>query len=116
MISGIDITQVTEYRLTNDVDNPTVWKLGVIPSYIMAKISAEAQSREIETAYKLLQVSLRGWDNCPVPYTTKKTTLYGREVDIIPIETLDMFPISVISELAGKVAEINQLTAGEQKN
>ena len=116
MISGLDLNAVKDYVLKEDTDNPTIWKIGVIPSYIFARISEEANTKQIETAYKLLQVSIRGWENFSVPYETIKEKLFGRELDIVPISVLERLPLKVITELSMAVMEVNQLTEQERKN
>jgi hypothetical protein len=49
MISGLDLNATIDYTLKDDKENPTVWKLGVIPSYLFAQISSSADKKEIET-------------------------------------------------------------------
>lgn len=116
MITGLDLNQTVDYILKNDTENPTTWKLGVIPSYLFAKVSGEATDDKIGTAFKLLQISLKGWENYSVPYSTKKETIFGKEMEVVPIEVLETIPIGVINELAVKIIEINQLSEIERKN
>ncbi len=116
MISGIDLTQIIDYSLETDTDNPTIFKLGIIPSYLLAKVSSQSQGNEIETTYKLLQLSLRGWENFNIPFETVKEKLCDRELDIVPIAILERLPLNVITELAKKVMELNKLSVPERKN
>ena len=116
MIIGLDLNETTEYVLSTDKENPTVWKLGVIPSYIFARISAEGEKKEIEMAYKILQVAIKGWDNFTFPFETVKEKLFGREMDVVPISLLEKIPIKVITELSMEVMKINQITEPERKN
>ncbi len=116
MISGLDLSATTDYILKNDKDNPTVWKLGIIPSYLFARISGDANKREIETAYKLLQLTIKGWENFNVPFETIKEKLYDRDVDVVPSSVLEQIPLKVITELSMKAMELNQLTEAERKN
>jgi hypothetical protein len=115
MISGLDLNATVEYTLKSDTDNPTVWKLGIIPSYLFARISADAPTKEIQTAYRVLQIAIKGWENFNVPFTTEKEKLFDREIDCVPLSTLERLPLNVVTELAGKIMEINGLTAEEKK-
>lgn len=116
MITGLDLAATVDYILKGDTENPTVWKIGIIPSYLFARISGDAGNQEIETVYKLLQLALKGWENFNVPYETVKEKMFGRELDVVPISTLEKIPLQVITELSMKVMEINQLTETERKN
>ena len=114
MISGLDLNQIYSYTLKGDTDNPTVFKLGVMPSYLMARVSS-GDSDAMEKAYSFLQLSLKGWENLDVPFETAKQKFYGRELDVVPLSLLERLPINVISELSSKVVEINKLTGQEIK-
>ena len=116
MISGLDLKQTHDYTLKEDTTNPTIWKLGIIPSYLFARISGQAKDKEIETAYKILQIAIKGWENFDIPFETVKEKIFDREVDIVPISILERLPLKIISELSMKVMEINQLTDTERKN
>ncbi len=116
MISGLDLSATVDYTLKEDKINPTVWKLGVIPSYLFARISEEAGTKQIETIYRLLQVAIKGWDNFDVPYETSKEKIFGRDLEVVPMLLLERIPMKVVTELSLKIMEINQLSEGERKN
>lgn len=116
MISGLDLTATVDYTLKDDKDNPTVWRLGILSTYLLAKISSESQNNQIDTIYKILQIAIRGWDNFDIPFETKKEKMFGREMDVVPMATLERVPLNIITELSIKVMEINKLTEGERKN
>ena len=63
MITGIDINAVTDYTLTKDTDNPTIWKLGALPSDVLAGIAAlaslNANSGNIDQMINLVRLGLR---------------------------------------------------------
>jgi len=116
MITGLNLDDTIDYTLKTDIENPTIWKLGIIPSYIFARISADASAREIETAYRILQVAVRGWENFNVPFELVTEKIYGRDINVVPISLLERIPINVITELSIKVMEINQISSEERKN
>ena len=116
MISGIDLTATIDYTLKDDTENPTIWKLGIMPSYLLAKISGQAGANEIDVAYKILQVSIRGWENFDVLFSTVKEKVFDREIEVVPIALLERIPLNIITELSTKVMEINRLIPLERKN
>lgn len=116
MITGLNLEETIDYTIKNDLENPTVWKLGIIPSYIFARISADASSKEIETAYRILQVAIKGWDNFNIPFETVQEKIYGRDLTVVSLSVLERIPLNVITELSMKVMEINQISPEERKN
>jgi hypothetical protein len=118
MISGIDLNATINYSLKDDTENPTIFKLGIIPSFLLGQISASVRDgkNEIETTYKLLQLGIKGWDNSSMEFKTIEQEMFGRKVKIVPMELLDMLSLKDITELSMKVLEINKLTPEERKN
>ena len=117
MRTGIDLNATVDYTLENDTDNPTVWKLGIIPDFIFTRLVQEAKGNEIEAAYNILQVTLRGWDNFnKITFETVKATLFGRELETVPLSLLDRIDQAEILELSVKAMEINSVTENESKN
>ena len=116
MISGLDLNATVDYVSKLDNDNPTIWKIGVIPSYLFARLSADGVNKGIETAYKILQVTIKGWDNFNIPFETVKQKIYEEELTVIPLTLLSKIPLKIISELAAKAMEVNQITEQESKN
>jgi hypothetical protein len=116
MLSGIDLTETVNFSLPDDTEPKTIWKLGVMPSYLMARISMVDINNRVDMIYKILQISLRGWDNFDVPFVTIKEKIFEKELDVIPLTTLERIPLNIISILALKVMEINKLALAETKN
>lgn len=116
MISGLDLTQSVDYTLKADKENPTIWKLGVIPSNLFAKIIFEGRGNQIDSAYSLVQAGLRGWENFNIDFKTKKQKFFNEDIDVVPLDVLGKIPLKVITELSEKIVEINQLTEDETKN
>ena len=116
-MSWLDLNKTEDYVLKNDKGTPPiVWKIGVISSYLFARISGESEKKEIDTAYRLLQLSLKGWENSSVPYGTVKEKIFDREIEVVPISTLERLPLTVISELSIKSMQVNNLMDDERKN
>jgi len=116
MITGLDLTQTIDYVLKSDKENPTIWKLGVIPSNLFAKIIYEGRGNQIDSAYSLVQAGLKGWTNFNLEYETKKQKFFNEEFEAVTLDLLGKVPLKVITELSEKIVEINQLTEDEAKN
>lgn len=117
MITGIDISASQDFVLPDDKENPTVWKLGLVPSLVFMRLTQEAKDNEIEGCYKVLQISLRGWENFEgVAFKTEKTKMFGRELDMVPIDVIEQIPSKYVMELAVKAMELNSVSDDEQKN
>lgn len=116
MISGLDLNATIDFIVEKDKENPTIFKLGVLSSYLFARISAEANKNEIQTVFKILQLTIKGWENGPIQFETVKEKVYDRDIEVVPISILEQFPIKVITELSVKSMEINQITDIERKN
>ena len=117
MITGLDLLSTTDYTLKDDAEPKTVFKLGIIPSYLFARLSEDEKLSNMEKAYRILQLTIRGWDNfVGTEYAMTKENIYGREIYVTPISLLEKFPMKVITELSVKAMELNQLTETERKN
>lgn len=117
MISGLDLGAIFDYTLKKDIDNPTIWKLGILPSSIIAQFGMESQKgNHIDLVFKLLQIGIKGWSNFKTPFITKKEIIFGQEIEAVPMEILNTIPLEAIMELSEKIFEINNLTKEEQKN
>ena len=116
MITGINLQDTIDYVIPEDKENPTVWKIGVVPSYIFAKMFSNGSTDDIESVFNLLKVSIKGWESFNVEFRTEKQKLFGREIDVVPIELLDRIPLNVITKLVNKVIELNRISEIERKN
>jgi len=117
MISGIDLKAVVDFVMPDDKDNPTVWKLGLIPSGLLAQIGAGAKDNPIEVTFKLLQIGIRGWTNfADISFKTEKKDICGQSIDSVPIDLINQIPLNVMMALSEKLIEINHLTPPERKN
>lgn len=116
MISGIDLNKTVDYTCKSDTDNPTIWKLGIIPSRILGQLSMGVSGSEIEMAYKLLQLTIRGWENFNIEFTTVKENMFGKDMEVVPVSILERIPLQTITELSQKSLGINGLTRTEAKN
>ena len=109
MISGIDLNAVVPYSLKEDKDNPTVWKLGCLPSSEMAKIAADASKGDyMKQMVDLVKRGVKGWDNFTVKYEADENG--------IKQTVFDQIPLNAIIELGSKILEINKLSDEEVKN
>jgi len=117
MITGLDLSKVVPYQLKSDEDNPTIWKLGIVPSYLFVKLMTDATADPIESQYKFLQVALKGWENLEgIEFKTESQKVHGRDMEVVPMALLDQLPINVISELALEAGNLNKIKDDERKN
>lgn len=116
MISGIDLNETVDYKLSYDKNNPTIWNIGVIPSLVFIKLMREAKDDQEGAAYRVVQIALRGWDNFNIDYKTIEETVFGRKLNIVPLDVLEKIPVRAIMELANKAMELNQISEHERKN
>ena len=120
MISGLNLGASVDYTLKTDKENPTIWKLGVVPSNLFALITTEAKKRssEVEGSFQLLQVGLKGWSNFGgnIVYKTEKQVICGVEVDAVPMDIVGKIPLEAVIELANEILVICQQTESERKN
>ena len=116
MITGLNLDETQDYVLKGDTENPTVWKLGAIPSYIFSKIFSSAKQEDTDTLFKVLQVGLRGWENYAVEFKREKKSFLGFDIEIVPLEILGSIPIPHVAEIAKKIIDINQIVEQERKN
>ena len=119
MITGLDLNETIDYKVDSDKDNPTIWKLGVLSSYLYSRITAE--SEPLEGSFKVLQIAIKGWDNFALngglfPYKTEKQKVIGREMEVVPLSDLERIPMKVLTELYNQILIINNLKEDERKN
>jgi len=116
MITGLDLTATIDFQLPTDKKNPTIWKLGLVPSNLFAKIIQSGRTNPVDSAYEILKVGLRGWDNFNVEFKQEEQVLHGEKVLVIPLETLGKIPVGAINALNEQIIAIQDLTEGEIKN
>src|SRR3990167_10117254 len=107
MISGIDLSATIDFKLVNDTDNPTVWKLGMLPSDLLAHLGTmtkDGKIDQVEAAFFVVAVGVKGWENFTIPYAIEDVKLPGlrRAIKGLSQDTLAQIPLNVFSELAQK--------------
>ena len=117
MISGINLNEVIEFTMPEDKENPTIWKLGLIPSGMLAQIGGMGKDNPIEVTLKLLAIGLKGWVNFgAIEFKTEKQVICGQDIEAVPISLINQIPLNVMMALSEKLIEINHLTPPERKN
>ncbi len=117
MISGINLSETVDFVLPGDTDNPTTWKIGMIPSGILAQIGGSGKDSPVEVALKMIQIGLKGWSNFNgVDFVTEKKEIGGQPFEVIPMSLVNRIPLNVIMALSEQLVKINHLTDTERKN
>ena len=116
MITGINLNETIDYVSKKDTaDNPTIWKLGIIPTKILGK--ASMQKDQMDMAFSLMQLGIKGWTNFNgIEYKTIKENKFGDEIDVVPLELINRIPFAIIAELSEEICKLNKLTLPETKN
>ncbi len=111
MISGVDLGEIVEYTCKSDKENPTKWKLGIISSRWMSRLSVvEATERMIE----VVRFGLKGWENFKIK---DKDIVYATDNDGgISLTLIDIIPLTTIIELGTEILKLQKLTPSEIKN
>jgi len=116
MISGIDLNATVDYQIKKDTENPTIWKIGIIPTLVFMNLVQNTTEDRVKASYEILQLALRGWENFNIPYETVEEELYGRKASVVPLSIIESIPIESLFELAEKAIEVNSITVPERKN
>ncbi|MFA4905042.1 MAG: hypothetical protein WC645_00910 [Candidatus Margulisiibacteriota bacterium] len=141
MLTGIDInaTRKLVSKLDPDVNNPTVFHIGVLDPVLRAEIDDESSSYEMSSAnpndkakVKLnwnkrqitaVKFGLKAMDNFLDPQTNKpvevkfETIQYaGKMRQALPDRIIAMFPSELRQELSEAVLNESKLTGDERKN
>jgi len=118
---GIDKDEIFEYisNFDKNKNNPTIFELGVLDNRTKLNLLKDAVDSRGEInisalqskSYEIVKAGLKKIRNL----YNKKTKQY-EDIKNITDEVLDKLPMVVITELAGKIIEINFLSQEEEKN
>jgi hypothetical protein len=113
---GINLAETVDFILPDDKEG-TVFKLGVISSYVMGQLAEQGSTgNKVNMMFRVCQFGLKGWTNLSLPFITIKENVFGVDANIVPISTLEQIPMSAIGQIAMKILEINKVTGEERKN
>lgn len=139
MLTGIDINETVDYISPLDTSEPkTVFKLGVIPTIIMAALRDQSRivmvdllnmdgKTPVKTNLGEMQLNyvrhgLKGWTNLKdskgtiLTFQTQKCNIAGRDINVAADESLNALPEDLIQEIAAKINDLNSLSREEIKN
>lgn len=113
MISGVDLDATVDYICKSDKGNPTKWKLGILSSRCLSRISV-AESLGTEKMIEVVRFGLRGWENFKIK---DKVIAYATDTDGgITMALIDIIPLETLIELGTEILKIQKLTLPEIKN
>ncbi|MDD5108295.1 MAG: hypothetical protein PHC29_02115 [Candidatus Omnitrophica bacterium] len=141
MLTGINIYETKPYhsKLDPDKDNPTIFHIGSLDSYLRAYIEDQTTSFEFSSknpkdpakaninASKrnllVVRFGLKGLDSFldprdkkPVKFDSVSVSIIGKNYTAASEEILSMFPKTLIDELAEVILAENILSEEEAKN
>lgn len=139
-IKAIDLTETVDYVSQLDKEEPkTVWKLGVLdtrirkqledisweyeadpsqPGNAKAKASFNLGKSEIE----FVMFGLKGFENFfnkdgkQIYFKTEDHIVNGKIYHVVADEVIKIIPGNIITELAAKIKELNNVSDAERKN
>lgn len=137
MLRGININETCKYVSKSDPDpeNPTVFQLGVLDSFIVAhiedqtteydfsgetpnvKINAGARAiLTVKFGIKSIEGLLDPQTSSPIRVTLEKHLIGGREYSVVPDSILCMLPRHIFSELSEEIRKGNVISEEESGN
>ena len=136
MVDPISVGMTKEYSLKNDKDNPTVWLIGPLDSFMKARIIKSFGKIEVqdgkpvyvqgeidftENNFSIVRYGLKGFKNFKIDgkeieFKITKEKIFDRELDIVDDEILKMIPLFAINELASEIWGENQVSEELEKN
>ena len=141
MLTGSDINSTRQHisKLDQDIDNPTVFHIGLLDPVLRAEVDDESSSYEMSSTnpndkakvrlnwnkrqIMAIKFGLKGMDNFLDPQTRKPMELKfetihyaGKMRDVVPDRIIAMFPNELRTELSEVILNESRLSEGEQKN
>jgi hypothetical protein len=141
MLTGINIYETKPYKskLDPDKENPSIFHIGMLDSYLRAciedqttsfefssknpKDSAKANINASKRNLLVVRFGLKGLDNFldprdkkPVKFDSLSVAVSGKNYMAVREEILAMLPKTLIDELSEVILEENTLTEEESKN
>ena len=122
MLIGIDIRETKEFvSETDKTDNPTVFLIGNLPnSFKLSVLGSIIQSdgkpdvRAVQNrAPEIVRAGLKGIRNF---YDSEKKQPVEVKAADLTDQFMEMIPVAVLYELAGKILEFNFVSETEAKN
>ncbi len=141
MLTGINIYETKPYhsKLDPDKNNPTVFHIGSLDSYLRAYIEDQTTSFEFSSKNPkdpakaninasrrnllVVRFGLKGLDNFldprdkkPVKFDTVSMQVNGKNYNVLSDEIITMFQKALIDELSEVILAENTLSGDEAKN
>jgi hypothetical protein len=141
MLTGINIYETKPYKskLDPDKDNPTIFHIGSLDSYLRAYIEDQTTSFEFSSknpkdpakaninASKrnllVVKFGLKGFDNFldprdrkPFKFDAVSTAINGKNYPAVTEEIISLLPKALIDELSEVILAENALSEDEEKN
>ena len=110
MISGINLTETVNYSCKADKKNPTVWKLGAIPSRALAGVTDQSA---VDKLIGVARLGIKGWENFKI---AGKDVKFEADENGLLDTLLDIIPLNILVELGTQVLTLQKLSDEEIKN
>lgn len=133
MIDPLAVGLTIEYVVESDRKSvePTIWVLGALDSFTQSKlassffkISMDGDTPKVEKNmvndhpdFLVVKHGLKGFKNFGnIEFKTEKSTMFNKELNIVPDEILGKIPLDVIHELAQVIWKGNNVSEDLRKN
>ncbi len=139
MFKAINLTKTTEYTSyldpNKDTDDAVVFTLGAVDTRTMSSIidknienktTKEGEMifkpNQMTTSYLLVRFGLKGlknwknYDDSVIEFKTETVNMFGRTYKLVSEDIISAFPSELITELAGEIYNLNNLTDEDLKN
>lgn len=121
MITGINLNETIDYIIKADKENPTIWKLGILPSYVMTMLLTDRDVSIGEKMIDTVKFGLKGWDNFKINGKEVIAKKEPRKIgdmtfQVLTSESISVIPVNVINELSNEIVKVNSITKEEEKN
>lgn len=139
-LTAIDLGETLDYtsQFDTDKESPTIFKIGVLDSLIMSKISDSLTVYEVDMEnpdknpatrfnysqrqIEVVRFGLKGWENFKdkqgkdVQFRTKSLNYAGKNYEVVSDQSLSCLAFMLIQELAEVIFKQNRLSVEERKN
>jgi len=126
MITGIDLSETMDYSSVMDKGEiKTVFKISPVSSPVQARVGRLAGpdgAGALDCMIEAFRFGVKGIVNfqnkngVPIPFKTEEVIIDNGKCQIVAKETLDVIPLSILSEVGAKIISISNLADKEIKN
>lgn len=142
MLTGINLAETKEYKskLDPDLENPTIFKIGVLDTFIKSYLEDKGASfefdqqnpetspvnaivKDAQNRILIVKLGVKEVINFidpatekPVQFNLTRMAIGGKSYDVLPDRVINLFSQDLIKELSTVIMGANKLKETEEKN